>query len=202
MRKILLAAGVALIASAGVANADTNAGNNYLQTNGLLYIGAGVSKNQVDGITHTGVPFADIDKTSWKAYAGFRPIRVFAVEADYMDLGNRTYTYIDGVSQHADAKAFAGYGVGFLPLPVPYFDLFAKAGVARWELSGNQSAAGQIPPSSFFAFSNRGTEFAWGAGGQAQIKNIGGRLEWERFEIPGTANGARVFSLSMIISLL
>jgi hypothetical protein len=53
------------------------------------------------------------------------------------------------VNQHADAKAFAGYGVGFLPLPVPFFDLFAKAGVARWELSGSQNAAGQIPPSSF-----------------------------------------------------
>jgi hypothetical protein len=200
MRNVLVPAlGSALMAAAGAAVADDNS---YLQTNGLLYLGAGVSRNQIDNITHTGVPFKDLDKTSWKAYVGVRPIRVFAIEADYMDLGNRTYTYINGVSQHEDAKAFAGYGVGFLPLPVPYFDLFAKAGVARWELSGNQNTAGQLPPSSFFAFSDRGTEFAWGAGAQAQIKNIGARLEWEHFEIPSTSNGARVYSLSVVLSFL
>jgi opacity protein-like surface antigen len=197
MRRVLLATLLALSAGAGVAHADDT-----LDTNGLLYIGAGVSKDKVDGITHTGVPFDDLDKTSWKVMAGVRPLRMFAVEADYLDLGNRTDTFIDGVTTHADAKAFAGYAVGFLPLPVPWFDLFGKAGVARWKLDGSQSTAGTIPPSSFFAISSQGTQFAWGVGAQAHIRNIGGRLEWERFEIPGTANGAKVFSLDLVLSLL
>jgi opacity protein-like surface antigen len=199
MRSSIFAAALVLAAAAGSARADDN---NYLQTNGLLYIGAGVSKDKIDGITHTGVPFDDLDKTSWKAFAGFRPIRPFALELDYMDLGNRTYTYINGVNQHEDARAFAGYAVGFLPLPLPYFDLYAKAGAARWKFNGNQSTAGQLPPSSFFAFSDEGTSFAWGVGAQAQIKNIGGRLEWEHFEIPNTDNGAKVFTLALVISLL
>jgi hypothetical protein len=70
-----------------------------------------VSRNEVDGITHTGEPFANLDKTAWKVFAGFRPLRVFALEADYMDLGNRTYSIIGGTDTHADAKAWAGYAV-------------------------------------------------------------------------------------------
>ncbi|HEY0767147.1 MAG TPA: outer membrane beta-barrel protein [Steroidobacteraceae bacterium] len=181
----------ALALGAGIAKAG----------DGMLYLGAGLSRDKVEGITHTGVPFADIDKTSWKVLAGFRPIKLFAVEADYLDLGNRTSTFIGGASTNSDAKAFAGYAVGFLPLPVPFLDVFGKVGVARWKLNGSASSAGTLPPSSFFAFSDRGTEFAWGAGAQAHVGNIGGRLEYERFRIANT-NDARVFSLAVILSLL
>ncbi len=190
MRGILLMTVLAL--AAGAARADDS---------GLLYVGAGVSKDKVAGITHTGVPLAEIYETSWKVLAGFRPIKLFAVEADYLDLGNRTNTFISGASTHSDAKAYAGYAVGFLPLPLPFVDVFGKAGVSRWKLNGSASGAGTLPPSSFFAVSDQGTEFAWGAGAQAHIGNIGGRLEYERFRIPNT-DDARVFSLSVILSLL
>jgi opacity protein-like surface antigen len=76
--------------------------------------------------------------------------------------------------------------------------------VSRWKLNGSASSGATpppLPPSSFFAFSDQGTEFAWGAGAQAHIGNIGGRLEYERFRIPNT-DDARVFSLSVILSLL
>jgi opacity protein-like surface antigen len=194
--RILAALGAALCLGTVVAQADDG---NPLQTPGLIYFGGGLSKDKVDGIANPGVPFGDLDKTSWKLLAGVRPVRVFAVEADYLDLGNRTETFIDGATQHVDAKAFAGYGVGFLPLPVPWLDVFGKAGVARWKLDANETP-GTFPPSSFFAISNRGTEFAWGLGAQALFRNIGARLEWERFEIPNTDNGARVFSLDLILS--
>jgi opacity protein-like surface antigen len=193
MRRIMLVTALALAAGAGAARADEQ------DFSGRLYVGAGLSKDKVEGITHTGVPFSDIDKTSWKVLAGFRPVKVLGVEADYLDLGNRTSTFINAVSSHSDAKAFAGYAVGFLPLPVPFLDVFGKAGVARWKLNGSQSS-GSLPPSNFFAFSDQGTEFAWGAGAQAHIGNIGGRLEYERFQIPNT-NDARGFSLAVILSL-
>jgi len=196
MHRIVLLALATLSLGAAAAQADDA---NPLQTPGLFYAGGGLSKDKVDGIANAGVPFDDLDKTSWKLLAGVRPVRVFAVEADYLDLGNRTDTFINGVTTHADAKAWAGYGVGFLPLPVPWLDVFGKAGVARWRLDASQSA-GQFPPSSFFAISDRGTEFAWGLGAQALLRNIGARLEWERFEIPNTNNGARVFSLDLILS--
>jgi hypothetical protein len=182
MRKLLLMAALAL--GAGVAQAD----------NGFFYLGAGISKNKVSDITNAGGNFADIDNTSWKVLAGFRPISVFAVEADYMDLGSQTNTFLGGAgNSHSDAKAFAGYAVGFLPIPVPFLDVYGKAGVARWKLNGSAG--------NFFAFSNQGTEFAWGLGAQVHIGNIGGRLEYENFNIPNT-NGAKVVSLAVILNLL
>jgi Outer membrane protein beta-barrel domain len=191
MQRTMLVTALAILAGAGATSAVAD---------DLLYLGAGLSNNKVEGITHTGVPFSDIDKTSWKVLAGFRPVKFVSVEADYLDLGNKTSTLINGASIHSDAKAFAGYAVGYLPLPVPFLDVFGKAGVARWKLNGSSSTAGSLPPGSFFAFSDEGTEFAWGAGAQAHIGNIGGRLEYERFRIPNT-DDARVFSLSVILSL-
>ena len=103
------------------------------------------------------------------------------------------------VTNNVDTTVFAAFAVGFLPVPMPFLDLYAKAGLARWKLNGSTNdtpVAG-----SFFAFSTQGTEFAWGAGAQVHIGNIGGRLEYERFRIPNT-DDARVFSLSVILSLL
>ena len=183
MRKLLLI--MVLTLTAGVAQAD----------NGFFYLGAGISRSKLSDIAPSG-GLADIDTTSWKAYAGFRPISLLAIEADYLDLGSETSTFVSA-SAHSDAKAFAGYAVGFLPIPLPYLDVFGKAGLARWRLSGSTS----VPPGSLFSFSNEGTEFAWGIGTQLHAGNIGGRLEYEYFKIPNT-NGARIVSLSVIVSLM
>jgi len=45
-------------------------------------------------VNSIGVPgidnyFPSIDGTSWKVFAGIRPIRLFAVEVDYLDLGQQ-----------------------------------------------------------------------------------------------------------------
>jgi len=180
MRTGLFMAVLAL--GAGTAHAD----------HGFIYVGAGVSKDKLSNIAPSG-GLADIDKTSWKVLAGLRPVSVFAVEADYLDLGSQTSAFVGGTS-HTDAKAFAAYAVGFLPIPVPYLDLYGKAGLARWKLNGSS-------PLVSAPFSTNGTEFAWGGGAQVHIGNIGGRLEYERFNIPNT-NGARVFSLAVFLNLM
>jgi hypothetical protein len=64
----------------------------------------------------------------------------------------------------------------------------------RWKLNGSSE-------NGLVAFSDRGTEFAWGVGAQAHVGKIGGRLEYESFNIPNT-NGARVFSLSVFLNLM
>src|SRR5438552_11769172 len=81
-----------------------------------------------------------------------------------------------------------------LPISLPYLDLYGKAGLARWKLNGSS-------PLVSAPFSTNGTEFAWGGGVQVHIGNIGGRLEYERFNIPNT-NGARVFSLAVFLNLM
>jgi Outer membrane protein beta-barrel domain len=181
MQRVLLLA--ALVLAAGVAQAD----------NGLLYLGAGVVRDRVSDIAATN---SDLNSTSWKVLAGFRPISMFAVEADYIDLGSQTTNFVN-VSSHVEYKSFAGYAVGYAPIPVPFVDVFGKLGLARWSSSGGALS----PGSSFFSLSDNGTEFAWGAGAQLHAGNLGGRLEYESFHIRNT-NGANVISLSVILSLL
>jgi len=181
MRKLLLPV-LVLALGAGAARADQE----------LLYLGAGITRNSVKDIASTA---SDFNTTSWKLLAGFRPISMFAVEADYIDLGSQT-TSFSNASAHLQYKAFTGYAVGFLPLPVPYVDVFAKIGLARWSSSGSNVAL----PGNFFSLSDSGTEFAWGIGAQAHMGKLGVRLEYESFSLPNT-NGANVFSLDAMLSL-
>src|SRR5437773_10246056 len=146
----------------------------------------GIRDRDVTGVQTCALPI-------WKVLAGLRPVSVFAVEADYLDLGSQTSAFVGGTS-HTDAKAFAAYAVGFLPIPVPYLDLYGKAGLARWKLNGSS-------PLVSAPFSTNGTEFAWGGGAQVHIGNIGGRLDYERFKIPHT-KGAPRFSLAGFLNLM
>ena len=93
-------------------------------------------------------------------------------------------------------KAFAGYAVGFLPIPVPFLDVYGKAGLARWSSSGSVQAFVNAPPPSL---SNNGTGFAWGVGTQVHFGHFGARLEYESFRVPST-NGADVVSLGVFLN--
>jgi outer membrane immunogenic protein len=185
MRRLLfltLLTGLAL--GATVAQADDE---------GMLYVGAGIVRDNIRDVTATN---SDLDATDWKVMVGFRPMSLFAVEADYIDLGSETINSDVG-STHLQYKAFAGYLVGFAPIPVPNLDVFGKIGAARWTSSGGST----LPSSSFFSLSDNGTQFAWGIGAQLHIGNIGGRLEYENFNIRNT-DGANVISLSVYLNLL
>ncbi len=180
MYRLLLVIALALGASA--AQAD----------NAYFYVGGGISKDKLSDIVNSGTNFADIDSTSWKLFAGLRPVSVVAIEADYLDLGSQTSTFVTTTTS-SNAKAFAGYAVGFLPIPLPFLDVFGKAGLARWRLNGS----GASPLTSF---STSGTEFAWGAGAAVHVGNFGARLEYENFRIPNT-NGAKVTSLEVFLNI-
>ena len=194
MRRLMLLTVLAL--GAGVAHAD----------NGFFYIGAGVSHNDVSNITDLGNQ-ADISATSWKAFVGIRPINMFAVEADYMDLGSGNSSFpAPGVTcaigqpcngtAHSSSTAYAGYLVGFLPIPLPIVDIYGKLGAARWKLDGNINNLVSTPT----GFSRSGTDVAWGIGVQAHITMFGARLEYENFNIANTS-GAKIASLSVFLNL-
>ena len=165
--------------------------------NGFFYLGAGVVRNSLSDITSIG-GLPDLKNTSWKAYAGVRPLDWLAAEADYIDLGSNSGTNASGASGTTNGSAFAAYAVGFLPIPLPIVDIFGKAGFARWKYDGSL-----VPPSGSMgasAFSTSGTDFAWGIGLQAHISMVGARLEYENFNVPSTS-GARVASLSVFLNL-
>jgi OmpA-OmpF porin, OOP family len=179
MRKLLLAA--ALVFAGTAAHAADG-----------FYVGASVGKSDLEDIEDSGFSLHSND-ASWKAIVGFRPIDVFAVEANYMDFGRDSRDFGIGTAS-ANAKAFAVYGMGLLPLP--FFDLFAKVGVARWQLNGNFTGAGQL-----FAFDDRGTQIAYGAGWQANYGALAARFEYEGFEVKNS-NGLSMYSLGVIWTFL
>ncbi|MGH8226933.1 MAG: hypothetical protein ACREU3_03340 [Steroidobacteraceae bacterium] len=158
-----------------------------------IYIGAGYVRAQVNNVFGTSNYRFDIDDNSWKAILGIRPLPFFAAEANYVDLGHQSRGLLGGAPPyvHADARAFDLFAVGLLPLGA--VDLFAKAGLARWELSGNFAG------NSLFALDQHGTNFAWGAGVQGHYGPIGLRLEYEHFQMPDT-DGARLYSADVIFT--
>lgn len=180
MRKVLFAA-ILLVGGSGAAYAQLPD----------AYIGAGVSQARLDNIFGSGRDF-DLNNTAWKAFVGIRPLPFLGVEADYMDLGSDSRRFgFQGVDYraHVDAHAFSAFAVGFVPLPVPFLDIFGKAGVARWTLDGHDN-------SSLFALDDHGTDFAWGGGAQAHFGALGLRLEYEQFNVRNT-DGAKVVSFDV-----
>jgi hypothetical protein len=185
MRKLMLLTVLAL--GANTARAE----------NGFYYLGAGVVRNSLTDITDLG-GLPDLKNTSWKAYAGVRPLNWLAGELDYIDLGSGSSTTTSSsgtVTAHADGKALAAYAVGFFPIPLPIVDVFGKVGLARWKLNGDVNSL--VSPGSL---STNGTEFAWGIGVQAHISMVGARLEYENFNVPNSS-GAKVASLSVFLNL-
>jgi len=197
MQRRLLVTALAL--GAGVAQAD----------NGLFYFGAGITGNHVNHFEVQGFDnFPDINSTSWQVFAGIRPISLFAVEAGYLDLGSEANTFDTPLScvshgtcaviWESDAKAFAGYAVGFLPIPLPYLDVYGKAGLARYKWNGKITSYNNLGvPNGSSAYTDNSTVFTWGAGVQAHMGIIGARLEYEGFNKASTS----VFSLSVFLNL-
>jgi Outer membrane protein beta-barrel domain len=182
MRKFGLLAALAL--AAGTAHADTLLG---------LYAGAGITQGKVENFRGTGL---DIDNTNWKIFAGLHPkLFPLGVEVEYLEFGSQTRSFGPGLGAHAEAKSFAGYAVGYLPLPLPLFDVYGKLGLSRWQLNGS------VVSPQFFGLSDHGTQFTWGVGGQVHFGNLAGRLEYERFNISGT-DGANVYTLGVLFHFL
>ena len=161
-----------------------------------VYLGAGVSQVKLDNVGkdfNTGnLNDFKLDDTSWKLLGGVRLHDNFAAELNYYDLGSESKA-VGSNTFNADGKAYAAYAVGLVPFgPI---DLFGKAGLVRWE--SNATATGPLG----FRFDNKGTEFGWGAGVQARLGSLGGRLEYEHFDVDHT-DGVEALSLSAFWTFL
>src|SRR3981081_1913014 len=76
--------------------------------------------------------------TGWKLQVGLRPISFIGAEIEYVDFGSSSASYSGGsvhsyLSYQANtrAKATTAFGVLYAPIPLPWFDVYGKAGLAR-----------------------------------------------------------------------
>ncbi len=182
MRKLLFASTLAL--AAGAAHAEDLLG---------LYAGVGITRAKMEDVFHTNF---NLSNTSWKIYAGLHPIGLpLGVDVDYLDLGSADSGTAIGPA-HASSKAFAAYAVGYLPIPVPNIDVYAKGGLARWQFSGHYGST------NLFQVSENGTDFAWGVGGQVHfLGRFAARLEYEHYNVH-QANDVQIYSLGVSYTIL
>jgi opacity protein-like surface antigen len=193
--------GILLLAACGSACAADPLG---------FYMGAGVGQSHVRSDLNLSafgpLPSRGFStegtKTGWKAILGIRPLSIIGAEAEYIDFGSASgsasipATVSTGglnatVSSHP--KAAALFAMGYLPIPLPYLDVFAKAGAARLRSSLNANAQVTcpislpciqifVPPYSASASSTR---FAYGAGLQVKVAGLAVRAEYERISAGG-----------------
>jgi opacity protein-like surface antigen len=162
-----------------------------------LYVGAGAGESQIrsDDARYGYPGYFDDTQTAWQAFIGIRPIKPLGVEATYIDFGqpyrHNTYDFnISGSDSHPSAAAL--FAVGYLPIPIPFVDVFGKAGVARlWTNLTDfvqQPCVGNSPCPNFVPNSRHqvsDTRFAYGAGVQSRLPfGLTIRGEYERVSSP------------------
>ena len=165
-----------------------------------FYVGGGLGESTVrsdntylpggfgygfDGFSHDST-----HHFAWKAIAGIRPISIVGAELEYIDFGHPgsdggSYSYNYGPDTHP--RAIAAFGVGHLPLPIPFLDIYGKAGAARLHTNvngfdGSTCGLNQIYPQcgSITSQGTWDTRFAYGAGVQSMIWGLSVRAEYER----------------------
>jgi hypothetical protein len=141
-----------------------------------FYLGAAVTQARFDdenfSLDDIDNDAFDDEDNSWKVVGGFRFHENFAVEGSYIDFGETSAPLLVGTGPFsAEAKGFSAFLVGMVP--VPYFDLYAKAGAARIDAETNG-----LPVN----FDDDTTEFAYGAGAQWRWQNLAVRAEYEKFD--------------------
>ncbi len=117
------------------------------------------------------------DDRGFKGVVGFRPLDSFAIEANYVDLGETRMPLAMACittpcpnEAQIDSQAVSVSAVGLLALPL--VDLFARVGYARWESE----------QSSFSPQEREGSDPTYGAGAQFRVGSFALRVEYERFE--------------------
>jgi opacity protein-like surface antigen len=143
------------------------------------------------------VPF-DARNTGWKAFVGVRPISQLAIEVSYTDFGKAfgpgppdlIVSYYDATSKQNAISAFA---IGYLPLPVPFLDLYAKLGLAdlhtdrqvTWAPYDCPAGEPSICSPHTFSDNRWNTDLTYGAGVQAKFGPFAVRAEYERINAHG-----------------
>lgn len=181
LRTLLTAsfASTALLAMAPSAFAAPNADNLYIG------IGTGFSSlendgEDVDDFISDGADDFDLDDDEdnvFKGFVGYEFNPYFATELFYADLGRTRLEGNNGANTDLESNAYGVSLVGKLPL-TDWFELFAKAGMAKWETDVD----GNLGNASVDLEDNDGIDPVYGVGAQFNFEPILVRAEYERYD--------------------
>jgi hypothetical protein len=113
-----------------------------------FYVGGALGQSK-SGLDTGNVNYTDTD-VGYKLIAGFRPLKLLAVEVNYLDLGNASAGGVE-----AKTKALDGLVLGFLPLPL--VDIYGKLGLVSWKTDASAPA---------LSWSHSGNDLVYGGGVQ------------------------------------
>ncbi len=150
------------------------------------YVGGAIGQSQIDVSSLNFSAHA----TGWKAVIGVRALSAFGAEAEYVDLGRPRGSSVAGRLE-TQASGPAVFGLAYLPLPLPYLDVYAKAGIANVQqratvdLAGGGSAC--AAGLGCDGLNRSESEFAWGGGAQIKTGSVAVRVEFEQYRAAGGA---------------
>jgi hypothetical protein len=155
--------GLALSAALAAPGAALAADNGF-------YLGLASSEVSSDyAVSSLSSSGADDDR-GLKAIVGFRPLDSFAIEANYVDMGETNVPFPPSTLS-IDSQALSVSAVGLIALPL--VDLYGRVGMARWESEASLLGAAQ---------EESGTDPTYGAGAQLRVGSFALRFEYERFD--------------------
>jgi len=149
---------------------------------GGLYVGAGVGQFNIE-IDTVGADDFEGDDTTLKVFAGWRFNPHFAIELDYIDLGETSDT-IAGINYKSEVNGFAPYVIGTLPLgPI---EVFGKLGYYFYNANFS-SPAGDILDDS-------AEDLVYGVGvGLTIFEHLHARLEYEIIDVEDTEDANAIW---------
>jgi opacity protein-like surface antigen len=178
-----------------------------------LYVGAGFGESHLRTEKYI-LGDTDYDylleghHSAWYAAAGIRPFQPLGLELQYIDFGNLNAGLRVPIGQGGltgiAAKAGTLSALGYLPLPVPFLDVYTRLGVAR--LHTTTTEVGPTPylcpefeggcSAPVSDISDWSTNLAYGAGVQGKIGPLAIRAEYER--IAASAESPIIASLGVM----
>jgi len=134
-----------------------------------FYLGAGAGYSSISLEDEDSPADFEGDDVGFKAILGYRILKWVAVELNYADYGTQDDDLL-GLELESDFNAYYLTGVGMFPLGNA--DIFAKAGIARWE--------GTLSNSDFgVSASEDNTDVIVGMGAQVRLRQLALRGEVE-----------------------
>jgi opacity protein-like surface antigen len=162
-----------------------------------FYVGGGVGESTIrSDDPGFGLPgYFNDHETAFQGVFGIRPFNSpIGAEVAYIDFGqpssrHRSFNDPNFFGEDSHPRAPMLFGVGYLPIPLPYLDVFAKAGVARLKLDINQFGTDcSTSPCTVVPLGRTPitqTKFAYGAGVQYKFPfSLTVRAEYERISSP------------------